>query len=203
MQPYRLISAMWSTKEPSCPEGHHEVSVWKVWSVNAAWTGNDFWLGIVTHLWAISIEENTPDFANSFSTAAQSTNHSFHFPQVCVQLFKSHCIANYAAFKKTFARAEGKEENTFLIWDPVMFSPIFVSQRKSSILSESVTNQPVKNLITKRSDIAASSEEIWHNKEVSIFTLKHWKYTCDSKNFLKSTEIKREIKHSLLTSLYI
>lgn len=69
-------------------------------------------------------------------------------------------------FKKTFARAEGKEKNTFFdnlmsSWDVLPY--FYLSKEKQHALSE-CHFKSVMNIITNSFDIAASEKKIWHNR---------------------------------------
>lgn len=163
MQPYQLISGMWSIREPSCPEGPSRGYVWKAAGINAAKTGNDFWLDNVTHPWAISTEKNPHILPPAPPLPHDSQITHFTSPRYAFHLLKSSKICSG---QKHTGQGRMKTEIHFLLtwWVPGMFSPIFRSQEKSSMLFGRGTVKSVMNIITKKFDTAASEKEIWHSR---------------------------------------
>lgn len=154
---------MWSIREPSCPEGPNTGYVWEAAGINAAKTGNDFWLDNTRHPWAISTEK-TPQLCHQLLHCYRLTDHAL--PQAPISFFK-HCTAKSMMFRNMFGRAEW--ENTFS-WLGELISwgvlPYFcISREKQHTLWE-FHWKSVVNTITKKFDRswAASEKEIWYNR---------------------------------------
>lgn len=163
MQPYQLISGMWSIREPSCPEGPNRGNVWKAAWINAAQTGNDFWLDNIIHPWAISTEKTPQILPPAPPLLHDSQIMHFASPKYTFRFFKQY-TAKYVVFRKIFARAEW--ENTFFTdlvssWDVL---PCFYIPREKQHALWECHCKSVMDIITKNLDTAASGKEIWHKR---------------------------------------
>lgn len=157
---------MWSIREPSCPEGPNAGYVWEAAGINAAKTGNDFWLDNTRHPWAISTEK-TPQLCHQLLHCHRFTDHAL--PQVPISFFK-HCTVQSIMFRNIFGRAEWEEKIHFLLTWWVEFlgcSPLFLYfQRKAAHslrISLEVSGEYHHQEVWHRS-WAASEKELWYNR---------------------------------------